>query len=293
MVDFCLNTCSIGAVPRGNVQLPEQLRAAADGGFSLVGLDIRTIEPYLADGGSAQALRGMLDDLGLHCFELHVTRCAQPGPQHEHREEVRRLAGYAADLGADWINCTVHSPLSTATLDHLTECAGLTTAAGARLSIEFQPEYACASVADAAALIRALDNPDVGVQVDAWHFFRGDSSITQLRGLAASEISFVQFNDGAPDAHATDPRSLPGEGGFDLGSFVGALVAGGFTGVVEVETFAPELMGGDPSASARTQLRANREHWAALAAPADGAGRPSGREDMDMRTDDLRGGARG
>ena len=40
MTNFCLNTCSVGAIPRGPVPLLDQLDAAASAGYSGVGLDV-------------------------------------------------------------------------------------------------------------------------------------------------------------------------------------------------------------------------------------------------------------
>lgn len=266
MTTFFLNTCSVGAIPRGPVPLLDQLDAAASAGYSGVGLDVNTINAFLKSGGRLETARARIDELGLAVLEVHVVRCALP-EHHEpralraHRDDVRRLSEFAQVLGATWVNGTVHESSTESAVEHLSVCADLVREHGARLSIEFQPEFPCASLSHTAELRHALADQGVGVQVDSWHLFRGPSTVDELRLLSADDISFVQFGDGHPDNAGTDARPLPGDGSFPLASFVAAVRATGYDGAIEVETFVPELMGDDPIGSAKTQLEAVRPFW--------------------------------
>jgi sugar phosphate isomerase/epimerase len=262
MVTYCINTCSLGATPRGRLDLPGQLRAASEAGYPLVGLDIKTIEAHLEHDGTLSGIRQDLSGLGLECYEVHVLRCLDPGESEaEHLSKSRWIAQVAGELGASWVNNTVNAALSQGTVDHLHACADIMASESVKLSIEFQPESACATAEDAHRLIRALNRPDVGLQPDTWHLFRGSGAVGYLSQVSPQELSFVQFGDGAPDRRATDDRALPGDGVFDLEGYVRNILGTGFDGVVEIETFVSELMSGDPAASGKKQLEATKRYW--------------------------------
>ena len=104
--------------------------------------------------------------------------------------------------------------------------------AGTRLAFEFLPFTQVRDAADALAIIEAAGNPwNGGLCVDSWHVFRG-TGLAQLDGLPPERVAVVQFDDGPMvpvlDDYLQDcihNRQVPGEGEFDLVTFLRALPA--------------------------------------------------------------------
>ena len=262
MVQFALNTCSIGASPRGNLSFPDQVTAAAQAGFSLLGLDVNTIREFISEGNSIEDMRAFLDDNGMGCLEVHILRCGLAGIENtNHEREAHEIALWAQVLGAPWVNNSVYIGIHDGAIEHVQKCSAILKQYGVGLSVEFQPENALATVEQALELTRAIGDDAVRIQPDTWHLFRGDSRLSTLAGAAAREIAFVQFGDGSPSNSATDDRALPGYGEFDLEAFVEVIEKTGFDGVVEIETFVSELMRGDAARSARIQLERTTPYW--------------------------------
>ena len=93
----------------------------------------------------------------------------------------------------------------------------------------------CAAVtADAQAMIAASGREDIGILVDALHFWRAGESLAALSSLPAHHLNYMQLCDGAaqrPESEqelirqARSARNVPGEGGLDLHGLMAALPA--------------------------------------------------------------------
>jgi sugar phosphate isomerase/epimerase len=77
--------------------------------------------------------------------------------------------------------------------------------------------------ADAAAIIRLADRPNLSMCMDVWHLYRMGLPLSHLDELWPF-ISTVQFNDGSVECEYPDDlredclrnRRIPGQGEFDL-----------------------------------------------------------------------------
>jgi sugar phosphate isomerase/epimerase len=91
-------------------------------------------------------------------------------------------------------------------------------------------------------LIAALDAPNVGLVLDAWHWWMSGSPAAELASLRREEIVSVDLNDaprGVPQGELLDrQRELPGATGvIDRAQFLGALRRLGYDGPVRAEPF--------------------------------------------------------
>jgi sugar phosphate isomerase/epimerase len=93
-----------------------------------------------------------------------------------------------------------------------------------------------------AEIVAAADHPAVGLLVDAWHVFRADTSLEELRDSLTPEMIFgVELDDaahamvGTPFEDTVDHRLLCGEGSFDLRGLVALFRDKGFDGPWGVE----------------------------------------------------------
>jgi sugar phosphate isomerase/epimerase len=90
-------------------------------------------------------------------------------------------------------------------------------------SLEFLPWTNVPTAAIGAQLVAAVDRPNVGICVDAWHLYRSGGKVDDLAGLWPF-VTSIQLDDGPvlsdrPDDLREDcvhNRRLPGSGEFDL-----------------------------------------------------------------------------
>jgi len=102
--------------------------------------------------------------------------------------------------------------------------------------------------------------PNVGVTLDAWHWYHSGGTVADIRAAKASRIVHVHVSDAkpmAPEEVRDDMRWLPGEGVIDLVGFFQALKAIGYQGGVAPETIGSRIPADmPPEESARQALAA-------------------------------------
>jgi sugar phosphate isomerase/epimerase len=112
---------------------------------------------------------------------------------------------------------------------------------------------------DTLALCEA-SGPNIGVTLDAWHWYHSEGTVSDIRATSASRIVHVHVSDARPmpaEQVRDDMRWLPGEGAIDLVGFFQALKAIGYRGGVAPETIGPRIPADmRPEESARIALEA-------------------------------------
>jgi sugar phosphate isomerase/epimerase len=159
---------------------------------------------------------------------------------------------------------------------------------GARLAVEYLPNYPVCSIRDVLELDRAVggddDSPGLSVCVDAHHFFRGPDTFADFDALPDADLAFLQFCDALPLGEAdlgdamVNGRAMPGDGEFPLDEFCRHTVDRGFDGVVSVEILSSAWRSRPVDEFARTSLDTTRASFerarsaaSARAAGAEGA----------------------
>lgn len=124
------------------------------------------------------------------------------------------------------------------------------TGFGVRLALEFRGGDAfCSSLDTAVTLVEQCREPNVGVCLDAFHYYKGPSKSEDLERLSAANLFHVQVCDvaGVPREVMTDSdRVLPGDGEFRLAPIVARLRAIGYDGAVSLELMDPVLWQTNP-----------------------------------------------
>ncbi|MFK4836705.1 bifunctional sugar phosphate isomerase/epimerase/4-hydroxyphenylpyruvate dioxygenase family protein [Microbacterium sp. ZW T2_14] len=131
----------------------------------------------------------------------------------------------------------------------------------------------------AARVVRLADHPRIGLCLDSFHILSRGHNPEAIETIPAEKIFFVQMAD-APLlsldvlSWSRHHRLFPGEGGFDLGTFMAHLVRTGYDGPVSLEIFNDTFRQAHPLATAIDARRSLRwlehETAAALGAPAGG-----------------------
>jgi 4-hydroxyphenylpyruvate dioxygenase len=147
-------------------------------------------------------------------------------------------------VAADFVGQVEQTDLERAVVS-LAQAAQWAAGFDVRLALEFRGKATfCASLDTALALITACGEPNVGVNLDVFHYYTGPSKFEDLGHLTKDNLAFVQVSDlaGVPRELATDAdRVLPGEGDFRLGPIVQHLRVIGYDGWVSLELLNPVL----------------------------------------------------
>ncbi|HEX5445451.1 MAG TPA: sugar phosphate isomerase/epimerase, partial [Pirellulales bacterium] len=143
----------------------------------------------------------------------------------------------------------VAGPLAQQDLDRvrasLVQAAGLAREHGLRLALEFQSNATLGNnLQTAAALVAEADSPQLGLCVDAFHYYLGPSKPEDLAYLSRENLFHVQLSDlsGTPRELAADgDRILPGDGDFQFMPILNALRSIDYQGYVSVELMNPQI----------------------------------------------------
>jgi 2-keto-myo-inositol isomerase len=129
---------------------------------------------------------------------------------------------------------------------------------GVRLALEFRGGDAfCSCLETALMLVEHCREPNVGVNLDVFHYYKGPSKAEDLARLTKENLAFVQVCDvaGVPRELMSDSdRILPGEGDFRLDAFIARLRDIGYDGYVSLELMNPMFWQSKPGQVAELGL---------------------------------------
>ena len=233
----------------------ERVAAAAAAGFSGIGLLGFDHQLALHAGLTDLDLTGILFDHDVELAEVEFLMDWSAGPEEPERVAAARILEDQVWAVADVFGPRVVSvgevgpPEQLPPFDLLAERFGAlcdrAAAHGLLVALEFLPWSGIPDIAAAAALVEAVGRPNAGINLDAWHWFRGNPSAEVLRAVA-DRIFVLQLDAADRTAVGSLPedttlrRRCPGEGSFDL---VGLLMLARDAGVdapISVEVMSTE-----------------------------------------------------
>jgi sugar phosphate isomerase/epimerase len=145
---------------------------------------------------------------------------------------------------ADFVRMVEPTDLERAVVS-LTQAAQWAAGFDVRLALEFRGSSSfCASLDTAVSLVAACGEPNVGVNLDVFHYYTGPSKFEDLELLTSANLAFVQLCDlaGVPREVAGDSdRILPGDGDLRLTPIMDRLRTIGYDGWVSLELMNPTL----------------------------------------------------
>lgn len=245
-------------------QVRSLVDATADAGFAGMSIWTAHHDWAVADGASADAFFAWHHERGLTMPVSEVIF----GWETPDRQAIADVAVPVLDVSARAGASTVVAVTLEPELPPLPEAArslamlcDLAAERGLAISIEFLPWTGMATIADAVRLIEAADRDNLGLVLDAWHWFRqpGGPDVATLRALPPERIHVLQLDDAPAQAAADLPtetstaRLLPGDGAVDLTGLLDVLEEMGATPVVVSEVFSASLAALSPLENARRQ----------------------------------------
>ncbi len=231
----------------------------ADGGCNAMEVWLTKLETHLETQSSADT-RKLVADRGLALAAAAYQGgllLAQGEQRKAHYDHFRKRLDLCQALGiptllvvADFVDRVDPTALERSVVS-LKQAAQWAAAFGVRLALEFRGSATfCSSLDTALSLVAACGEPNVGVNLDVFHYYTGPSKFDDLAGLTPDNLAFVQVCDvaGVPRELAEDSdRVLPGDGDFRLGPLLDRLRQIGYQGWVSLELMNPTLWKAKPS----------------------------------------------
>jgi sugar phosphate isomerase/epimerase len=149
----------------------------------------------------------------------------------------------------------------------LGEAGQWAAAFGRRLALEFRSSATfVTNLGTALDLVERCAEPNVGINLDVFHYYTGPSKAEDLKRLTTSNLYYVQLSDlsGVPRELARDSdRVLPGDGDICLDPVLECLRKIGYDGWLSLELMNPTLWNTKPTQVVELGMAAMRRFLAA------------------------------
>ncbi|MFI0465673.1 bifunctional sugar phosphate isomerase/epimerase/4-hydroxyphenylpyruvate dioxygenase family protein [Saccharopolyspora sp. 5N102] len=249
--------------------LEDKLAAAAAAGFD--GVEIFEND-LIASAASPAEIRRRCADLGLTVDLYQPFRDFEAVPPDVLRANLRRAErkfDVMEQLGADLVLvCSTVSPdavdddeLAAEQLRLLAERAA---ARGMRVAYEALAWGRFVNTYDHSwRIVRRADHPALGLCLDSFHVLSRGSDPALIRTIPGEKLFFLQLAD-APRLDmdvlqwSRHHRLFPGQGSFDLPTFVGNVLSTGYAGPLSLEVFNDVFRQADPGPAAVDAMRSLR-----------------------------------
>ena len=248
--------------------LGEKIAAAARAGFD--GIEIFENDLLYFDRRPAE-VRDMCRDIGLEIVSWQPFRDFEALPAASRQkafDRAERKFDIIGELGTKMM--MVCSNVSPQTIDDASRAAAdlaalAERAAGRGLVVGYEALAWGRHVkdyADAWAIVRAADQPNLGIVLDTFHMFSRGNSLATMDEIPPERIALAQLAD-APDLpmdslqHSRHYRCFPGQGEFPVVDFMQRLKRLGYDGTVSLEIFSDEFRTGSTRQVAHDGVRSN------------------------------------
>jgi sugar phosphate isomerase/epimerase len=213
---------------------PRVIDVAARTGYRYVGLRMTRVTPQevlydlARDRTLMKETKGRLAATGLAVNDAELFRM---DPSRGPDDFVPELEA-TAELGARHIIAQLPDPDRERKTARFARLCDLAKPLGIFVSLEFPHWTETGNLAEATAVVRAVNRSNAGILVDMLHFGRSDSRIEDLPVLPREWFRFAHVCDAAKEVPPTiagiihtarDERQFPGEGGIDVRGILAAL----------------------------------------------------------------------
>jgi 4-hydroxyphenylpyruvate dioxygenase len=237
--------------------LPEKLEAIAAAGFD--GIEIFE-QDFIAHDGDPREVGDLIRAMGLEIMLFQPFRDFEglPAPLRAKAfDRAERKFDLMQELGTDLILvCSSCHPQALGGIDRsaadLHELGERAARRGLRVGFEALAwGRHINDHRDAWEVVRRADHRNVGLILDSFHTLARGIDPDTIRRIPGDKIFFVQLAD-APRIDmdllylSRHFRNMPGEGELDVGAFMRAVVATGYSGPVSLEIFNDQFRGGSP-----------------------------------------------
>lgn len=242
--------------------LEEDLAAAESAGFDFLEIQAPKLEAFL-EGHGVDDLKALFEGKKCRPYSINSIENITFREEEEYealRDLARRYGEIGSAIGCRYIVVTP-SPLPSAYTEEeviketsraLWDLMALTMPYDVRLALEFIGSRDCSvsTLGLAWKIVRKVSMPHVGLVIDTFHFYVGDSELDHIDAVTPEKLFIVHVSD-AEDLPRSelgpDHRLLPGEGIIPLVEILGRLGRIGYDRVVSVKVARPDFSGRDPA----------------------------------------------
>lgn len=249
-----------------NADLETDIRAASESGFQWLEIWASKLRAFLKQH-AATDLNDLFKTNNIKAYSINsIERITfrDPADRRSLLAECEELCRIAAQIHCPYV-VVVPSPLPagvdrSVVIDEsrkvLTELNTIAAKYDVGLAFEFlgQPDCSVQTLALANEIVSGLPRPNIGLVIDSFHFYAGESTLESIRDLDPSRLFIFHINDAEdlPREQLEDRhRLLPGLGILPLKQIADALRSIGYDGIASVEIFRPEYWARDPFELAR------------------------------------------
>ncbi|MFB8387456.1 TIM barrel protein [Microbacterium sp. NPDC055910] len=213
---------------------PELVDAAAAAGYRYVGLRMTKVTaqepnyPLSYDPKLMRATKTHLAAMGVEVLDIELARMTSSDSP---RDYLRFLEA-GAELGARHVITQLPDADFARKSDRFAELCELARPLGLTLDLEFPSWTETPNLSEAVRVLRAADQPNAGLLIDALHFWRSGSTLDELRALPREWFHYVHVCDAPGEIPTTTEglihtarfeRLFPGEGDLDIAGILDAL----------------------------------------------------------------------
>ena len=249
------------------VDLATDLQAAKAAGFDYLEIWAAKLRRFLAEHSLAE-LKDLFAASGVSPLSInsieHVT-FRDADAYASIKQQCEELSSIAAAAGCPCIVVVPgRLPKDGASRDEvisesvkvLHELCDIAAAHGVVLAFEFLGQTDCSvpTLDLCAEIVREVNRKDLGLVIDSFHFYAGNSTVAMIEALDPKLIQIFHINDAEDlprDQLEDRHRLLPGLGVLPLHQMIGAFRKIGYDKVASVEIFRPEYWERDPFVLAR------------------------------------------
>jgi len=218
---------SLSALTVLELRPPDMVTCAREAGYSHVGLRLipaTPTEPSYETIGDTPIVRetlARLEDTGIRVLDIEILRLRPETAVGQFRAVLET----AAKLGARNALVAGNDPDEARLTDNFAALCDLAAAFGIAPSLEPMPWTDAKNFAQGARIVGNAARANAGLLVDPIHFDRGGSVASEIAGVPARYLRYVQMCDAPAQRPTTlegllhqarSERLLPGDGGLDL-----------------------------------------------------------------------------
>jgi len=255
-------------------ELATDLQAARQAGFDYLEIWAAKLRRFLKERSTAE-LKDLFDAAGVSPLSInsieHIT-FRDAAAYDAIKRECEELSSIAASLSCPCIVVVPgRLPQGGATRENviaesikvLTELCDIAAAHNVALAFEFLGQTDCSvpTLDLAAEIVREVNRKDLGIVIDSFHFYAGNSTFEMIEALDPQLIQIFHINDAEdlPREQLEDRhRLLPGLGILPLREMLSSFRKIGYDKVASVEIFRPEYWERDPFTLAREAREATQ-----------------------------------
>ncbi len=270
---FAINAGTLRHLP-----FRQALKLSSEGGFTGFGIWLSQIEEFADSSNDLEEIVRFIKSSGVSIAEVGHIRNWLSAEGEKWKiclQESERLFKFSQRVNSKFVTAVVvdcQGEFSRA-VDNFSELCRIAKKYNQNVGIEYFPfKPDVNSITAAWDIVKASGMENGGVVVDAFHFFKGDSKLSDLENLPADKIYAVHLCDlrktseeetQDPVCQAREMRTIPGQGYFDLQVFVVQLLEIGYEGFFSLEILSKEFVDNKPEEYLR-RLRMSSEEICAL-----------------------------